>query len=63
MRSGLSGRPQSWSQHYFLKGFYLFVLTWTSFKIFIEFVTMLLLFYVLVFWPRGMGDVSSPTRD
>ena len=44
MRSGLSGRPQSWSQPYFLKGFYLFVLTWTSFKIFIEFVTMLLLY-------------------
>ena len=36
---------------------------WTSFKVFIEFVTILLLFYVLVFWPRGMWDLSSPTRD
>ena len=37
---------------------------WTLFNIFIEFVTILLLFfYVLVFWPRGMWDLSSPTRD
>ena len=33
------------------------------FKIFIEFVTILLLFYVLVFWPQGMLDLSSLTRD
>ena len=33
------------------------------FKVFIEFVTILLLFYVLVFWPQGMWDPSSPTRD
>ena len=33
---------------------------WTIFKVFIEF---LLLFYVLVFWLRGMWDLSSPTRD
>ena len=26
---------------------------WTIFKVFIEFVTILLRFYVLVFWPRG----------
>ena len=35
----------------------------TIFKVFIEFVTILLLFYVLVFWRRGMWDPSSPTRD
>ena len=35
---------------------------WTILKIFIEFVTILLLFYVLVFWPRGMWDLPSPTR-
>ena len=29
---------------------------WTIFKLFIEFVTILLLFHVLVFWPRGMWD-------
>ena len=38
---------------------------WTIVKVFIEFVTILLLFcvLVLVFWPRGMWDVSSSTRD
>ena len=35
---------------------------WTVFKVFIEFVTVLLLFYVLVFWLRGMWDLSSRTR-
>ena len=29
---------------------------WTIFKVFIEFVTMLLLFYVLVFWPKDMWE-------
>ena len=38
-------------------------LMWINFKVFIEFVTILLLFYVLVFWPWGMGDLSSLTRD
>ena len=38
-------------------------LMWTIFKVFIEFVTILLLFYVLVFWSQGMWDLSSPTRD
>ena len=32
-------------------------------KVFTEFVTILLLFYVLVSWPRGMWDHSSLTRD
>ena len=36
---------------------------WTIFKIFIEFVTTLFLFYALVFWPQGMWDLSSLTRD
>ena len=36
---------------------------WTIFKVFIEFVTILLLFYVLFFWPGGMWDLSSLTRD
>ena len=36
---------------------------WTIFKVFIKFVTILLLLYVLVFWPRGMWDLNSPTRD
>ena len=33
---------------------------WTIFKFFIEFVTIC---FCLVFWPRGMWDLSSPTRD
>ena len=33
------------------------------FKVFIEFVTILLLLCVLVFWPRGMFELSSQTRD
>ena len=36
-----------------------FFLMWTIFKVFIEFVTVLLLFYVLVFWPRGVWDLNS----
>ena len=32
---------------------------WTIFIFFIEFVTVLLLFYVLVFWPRGVWDLNS----
>ena len=59
--------PHSWfntlqlpSWNFFLK---IFFLMWTIFKVIIEFVTILLLFYVLVFWPWGMWDLSSPTRD
>ena len=44
--------------------FKIFFLMWTIFKVFIEFITILLLFfYVLVFWTRGMWDLSSLTRD
>ena len=34
---------------YILLFIYLFILVWTIFKVFIEFVTILLLFYVFVF--------------
>ena len=34
----------------------------TIFNVFVEFVTILLLFYVLVLRPRGMWDFSSPVR-
>ena len=33
------------------------------FKDFIEFVTILLLFYVFDFWLQGMWNLSSPTKD
>ena len=36
---------------------------WTIFKVFFESVTILSLFYVLVFWLRGIWDLSSTTRD
>ena len=48
-------------QNLFLKFF--FYLMWTIFKDFIEFVPVLLLFHILVFWPRGMWDFKSPIRD
>ena len=35
-----------------------FFLTWTMFKVFTEFVTVVLLFYALAFWPQGMWDPS-----
>ena len=46
---------------YFKVFLYLFLM-WTLFKVFIEFVTILFLVYVLVFWPWGMWDVSSPSE-
>ena len=49
-----------WVSLIFFKTFFL---TWTIFKVFIEFVTILLLFYVLVFWPGDMPDLSSLTRN
>ena len=48
--------------HYFINFFKIFFM-WTIFKVFIEFVTILLWFYVLVFWLQVMRDLSSPTRD
>ena len=36
---------------------------WTVFNVFTEFVTILFLFYILIFQLRGMQDVSSPNRD
>ena len=32
---------------------------WTIFKVFIEFVTILLLFYFLVLWPQGVWDLRD----
>ena len=36
---------------------------WTIFKVIIEFVTVLLLFYVFVFWLQGVWDLSFLIRD
>ena len=43
--------------------FFFFFFDVDNFKVFIEFFTVLLLFYVLVFWPRSIWDPSSLTRD
>jgi len=45
-----------------LKVFFFFLM-WPIFKVFIEFVTVLLLFNVLAFWPQGIWDLSTLTRD
>ena len=42
---------------------FIFFFMRTIFKVFIEFVTILLLFYVLVFLPQCMCEFSSLTRD
>ena len=42
--------------------YYYYFFICTKLKVFIEFVAILLLFYVLYFWLQGMGDLSSPTR-
>ena len=49
----------SWGFFFFLRFFFGHG---SFFKIFIEFVTILLLFYVLVFRPQDMWGLSSPTR-
>ena len=35
---------------YYLKNIYIYILMWTIFKVCVEFVTILVLIYVLVFW-------------
>ena len=53
-----SGAKKTSNSHFFkatpdsgLLSFFFFFLMWIIFKVFLEFVTILLLFYVLVFWP------------
>ena len=48
---------------FIFKFFFFFFLKWIIFKILIEFVTVLLLFYVSGFWQQGMWDLSFLTRD
>lgn len=50
------GRPFIHATNSFLKTF----LMWAISKTFIEIVTMLLLFYVLVFWSRSVWNLNSP---
>ena len=48
---------------FFLFFFKTFKICGPFLKVFIEFVTVLLLFYVLGVWSQGMWGLSSPTRD
>ena len=50
----------SHSGHFYFSRFFLM---WIIFKVFIEFVTILFLFYVLVFQPQNMWDLSYLIRD
>ena len=59
---GLMFFPDSLEILYFFLQIFFFLMC-TIIKVFIEFVTILLLIYVLVFWPRAMWDLSSPIRD
>ena len=43
--------------------FFFFFLVWTVFNVFIEFITILLLFYVWVFLAQGVWNLSPLTRD
>ena len=36
---------------------------WTTFKVFIEFVNILFLGFVLLFWPLGLWDLNSLPKD
>ena len=70
---GMDSFTAIWTQT--KQNFLRFLLMWTIFKVFIEFVTILFLFYALFvcmcffvclfvcFWPRGMWDLSFPTMD
>ena len=44
---------------FFLRLFFFFFFMWTIFKAFIEFVTILLLLYVLVFWTGDMWNLAT----
>ena len=57
------GFEGSLSWLFFLNILLFFFLVWSIFNVFIVFVAILLLFYVLVFWPQGMWDLSFPTRN
>ena len=60
---GVSGFSSVHFKIFVLINFFKIVSIWTIFKVFIEPVTILLLFYVFAFWIPGMCGLSSPTRD
>ena len=59
--------PSSVGYHKVVRGhlyiyIYIYIFDMTIFKVFLEF-TILLLLYILGFWPWGLWNFSSPTRD
>ena len=42
---------------------YIYFLMWTILTVFIDLLKYLFLFYILVFWPQNMWNLSSPTID
>ena len=57
IRADPKSKPSQISARYLLfsfSRFFFFFLLWTIFKVFIEFVTILLLFYVSAFWPQDI---------
>ena len=56
------GRKSQYTFSFFFK-IYIYCLMWIILKVFIEFVTILLWFYALVFGLQGMWDPSSPTTE
>ena len=53
--------PHALTTYSFFLSFFFF-LTWTIFKVFIEFLTILLLFYVLVYGPEACGILTPQPR-
>ena len=55
--------PSTWARAFwfcfYFNIFFCLFLMWTIFKVFIEFVTILLLFHVLVFWPQSIWNFST----
>ena len=59
--TSLSVAIADWSR--FLFFFFFSFLMRTIFEVFVEFVTILVLFHIVIFWPQGMWDLGSPSRD
>ena len=57
VRKSISMTFTPWSFYFLIFLFYV-----DHLKVFTLFVTTLLLFYVLAFWPQGMCNLSSPAR-
>ena len=62
IQNGLLYVPSDPCSHCIFFSIFIFLM-WTIFKGFTEFVTILLPFYISVFWPQDMWYLSFPRRD